>query len=30
MLPGAQKLITQLDWHAHAMAKQRAAVGVPK
>lgn len=29
MVSGAQRLISQLDWHAHAMANQRLAAGVP-
>jgi len=29
MVPGAKRLIAQLDWHAHAMATHRATAGVP-
>jgi len=29
MISGAKMLITQLDWHAHAMANHRNAVGIP-
>ena len=30
MLKGAKKLITELDWMAHAMKNQRDSVGIPK
>jgi len=30
MLPGAKTVITQLEWHARAMANHREAVGIPK
>ena len=30
MEPGAEKLIAQLDWHAHAMRNHKQAVGTPK
>jgi len=30
MVPGAKRLITQLDWHARSMANHRALVGIPK
>ncbi|XP_033127672.1 NADPH azoreductase-like [Anneissia japonica] len=30
MESGAKRLITQLDWHAHAMRNHRESVGIPK
>jgi len=30
MVSGAKRLISQLDWHARAMANHRAAVGIPQ
>jgi len=30
MVSGAKRLISQLSWHATAMSKHRAAVGVPQ
>jgi len=29
LVPGAKRLITQLDWHARAMKNHRDAYGIP-
>jgi len=29
MVPGAKKIIAQLDWHAHAMRNHRLKHGIP-